>query len=134
MKVAIKKSNSCLKIFLTIFLFIYLSGCELNLLGGTKFSVDGKVYGLLGVEESLSGQEGSYVRIWLSRVLGPTKESDVEIISQVNGIVIVNPKDASNSVSEVGYDGSVSILFETNGHSGPWTLLWPEHKPVLISS
>jgi len=134
MKGAIKKSNSCLKIFLAILLFIYLSGCDLNLLGGTRFSVDGQVYGLVGVEESLPGQEGSYVRIWLSRVLGPTQESDVEIISQVNGIVIVNHKDASIGVSEVGYDGSVSILFETNGHPGPWTLLWPEHKPVLITS
>lgn len=134
MKVAIKNPNSCLKIFLTILLFIYLSGCELNLLGGTKFSVDGQVFGLVGVEESLPGQEGSYVRIWLSRVLGPTKESDVEIISQVTGIVIANPENTSIGVSEVGYDGSVSILFETNSHSGPWTLLWPEHKPVLITS
>jgi hypothetical protein len=134
MKIAIKNSNPCFKIYLAILLLIYLSGCELNLLGGTRFSVDSQVYGLVGVEESLPGQEGSYVRIWLSRVLGPTQENDAEIISQVNGIVIVNPENARIGVSEVGYDGSVSILFETNNHSGPWTLLWPEHKPVLITS
>jgi hypothetical protein len=46
MKVVIKNSNPCFKILLTILLLIYLSGCELNLLGGTRFSVDSQVYSL----------------------------------------------------------------------------------------
>ncbi|MBE3094153.1 MAG: hypothetical protein IMZ52_03910 [Actinobacteria bacterium] len=125
------------KYFFVIFLLIsaiFLSGCilNLNLLGSTRITVDGKVYSLGGGEELLPGQEGSIVTIWLSRVGGPTQESDAETISQVTGIVIVNPEGTSVGVTEVIYDGGVKISFETGGKSGPWTLIWPGYEPVLI--
>jgi hypothetical protein len=130
------------KYFFVIFLLIsaiFLSGCilNLNLLGQTRFTVDGKVYGLAGAEELLPGQEGSIVTIWLCRVGGPTQESDAETISQVTGIVIVNPEGTSVGVTEVIYDGGiydggVKISFETGGKSGPWTLIWPSYEPMLI--
>ena len=70
--------------------------------------------------------------IWLCRVGGPTQESDAETISQVTGIVIVNPEGTSVGVTEVIYDGGiVKISFETGGKSGPWTLIWPGYEPVL---
>lgn len=132
MKEMKKDFNSYFWIFLTILLLIYLSGCDLNLLGQTRFTVDGQVYGLEGEEESLPGQGGSFVIIWLSRVGGPTQQSDAETISQVVGIVIMNPESASVGVAEVIYDGNVQISFETTGKPGPWTLFWPDHEPVLL--
>ncbi|MBN1971799.1 MAG: hypothetical protein JW870_20740 [Candidatus Delongbacteria bacterium] len=129
-----KVFNSYWKIFLTILLLVHLSGCNPNLLGQTRFTVEGQVYSLAAVEEFLPGQEGSVVRIWLSRVGVPTQESDANIISKVSGIVIVNPESVSIGIAEVIYDGNVRISFETTGQSGPWTLLWPDHEPVLITN
>ena len=74
--------------------------------------------------------------IGLERVGGPTQESDTDIISQVSGIVVVNPESVSIGVAEVTYDpyetGLVLISFETGGQSGHWTLMWLGHEPVLI--
>src|SRR5665648_97772 len=117
--------------FLVLCLMLGMTGCDLNLLGQTRFTVDGQVYGLETTEC------GSSVTIGLERVGGPTQESDAETISQVSGIVIVNPEGASVGVAEVTYDpygwenGLVLISFETGGQSGPWTLMWPDHDPVL---
>jgi hypothetical protein len=134
----IMKSKYFFVIFLLI-LAIFLSGCilNLNLLGQTRFTVDGQVYGLEGVEVMLPGDFiKSSVTIMLGRVGGPTQESDAETISQVSGIVIVNPEGASVGVAEVTYDpsgsGHVLISFKTGGQPGPWTLMWPGHEPVLI--
>ena len=118
--------------FLVLCLMLGMTGCDLNLLGQTRFTVDGQVYGLERVEC------GSSVTIGLERVGDPTQESDAETISQVSGIVIVNLEGASVSVAEVTYDpyvgekGYVLISFETGGQPKPWTLLWPDHDPVLI--
>ena len=117
---------------LVLCLMLGMAGCNLNLLGQVRFTVDGQVYGL---EESGCG---SSVTIGLGRVGAPTQESDVETISQVSGIVIVNPGGASIGVAEVIYDpyggenGLVLISFETGGQPGPWTLLWPGYDPELI--
>jgi hypothetical protein len=127
------KSKYFFVIFLLI-LAIFLSGCNLNLLGQTRFTVDGKVYGLESIEEDFIN---SSVTIGLGRVGGPTQESDAETISQVSGIVIVNPEGVSVGVAEVTYDpsgsGHVLISFKTGGQPGPWTLMWPGHEPVLIT-
>ena len=126
------------KLFLVVLVLIFaifLSGCDLNLLGQERFTVDGYVYGLETIEEWC----GSSVTIGLERVGGPTQESDVDIISQVSGIVIVNPEGASVGVAEITYDpygwenGLVLISFETGGQPGPWTLIWPGYEPVLIT-
>ncbi len=121
-------------VVLVLILAIFLSGCDLNLMGQERFTVDGYVYGLDQV-----GKDGSIVTIGLGRVGAPTQESDVDIISQVSGIVIVNPEGASVGVAEVTYspyegeeNGQVLISFETGGQSGPWTLMWPGHEPALI--
>jgi hypothetical protein len=106
-------------VVLVLILAIFLSGCDLNLKGQERFTVDGYVYGLEMTEEWY----GYYVRIGLGRVGGPTQESDVDIISQVSGIVIVNPESVSIGVAEVTYDpyetgtGLVLISFETGGPS-----------------
>jgi len=119
-------------VVLVLILVIFLSGCELNLKGQERFTVDGYVYGL-----QQTGEEGSIVTIGLERVGAPTQESDADIISQVSGIVIVNPEGASVGVAEVTYDpygtGLVLISFETGGQSGPWTLMWPGYDPVMIT-
>jgi hypothetical protein len=134
----IMKSKYFFVIFLLI-LAIFLSGCilNLNLLGQARFTVDGKVYGLEMMEEYLPSMINSSVTIWLGRVGGPTQESDAETISQVSGIVIVNPEGVSVGVAEVTYDpsgsGHVLISFKTGGQPGPWTLMWPGHEPVLIT-
>jgi len=125
------------KLFLVVLVLIFaifLSGCDLNLLGQDRFTVDGYVY---GIEES--GEDNSIVMIGLGRVGAPTQESDADIISQVSGIVIVNPESVSVGVAEITYDpyggenGLVLISFETSGQSGPWTLIWPGYDPVLIT-
>ena len=116
-------------VVLVLILAIFLSGCDLNLMGQERFTVDGYVYGLDQVCE-----DGSM--IGLGRVGAPTQESDADIISQVSGIVMVNPEGVSIGVAEVTYDpyqGQVLISFETSGQSGPWTLMWPGHEPVLIT-
>ena len=116
-------------VVLVLILAIFLSGCDLNLMGQERFTVDGYVYGLDQVCE-----DGSM--IGLGRVGAPTQESDADIISQVSGIVIVNPEGVSIGVAEVTYDpyqGQVLIWFETSGQSGPWTLMWPGHEPVQIT-
>ena len=129
----VMKSKYFFVIFLLI-LAIFLSGCGFNLLGQTRFTVDGKVYGLVGIEVMLPEDLiKSSVTIWLSRVGGPTQESDAEAISQVPGIVIVNPESASIGAAEVTYDGGIRISFKTGGQPGPWTLMWPGHEPVLIT-
>jgi len=124
-------------VILFLVLAIFLSGCNLNLLGQTRFTVDGKVYGLESIEEYLPSMINSSVTIGLGRVGGPTQESDAETISQVSGIVIVNPEGVSVGVAEVTYDpsgsGHVLISFKTGGQPGPWTLMWPGHEPVLIT-
>jgi len=132
--------RKCFFVILFLVLAIFLSGCilNLNLLGQTRFTVDGKVYDLEEVEVMLPGDFiKSSVTIMLGRVGGPTQESDAETISQVSGIVIVNPEGASVGVAEVIYDPSglrhVLISFKTLGHPGPWTLMWPGHEPVLIA-
>ena len=125
--------------FLVLCLMLGMAGCDLNLMGQTRFTVDGQVYGL-----EQTGEDNSIVTIGLGRVRvgdpadDPTQESDAEAISQVSGIVIVNPEGASVGVAEVTYDpyggenGLVLISFETGGQSGPWTLMWPGYDPVLI--
>ena len=123
------KSKYLFVIFLLI-LAIFLSGCDLNLLGQVRFTVDGYVYGL-----ALIGEEDSIIMIGLERVGGPTQESDADIISQVSGIVIVNPERVSVGVAEITYDpyqGVGLISFETSGQPGPWTLMWPGYEPVLL--
>ena len=118
--------------FLVLCLMLGMTGCNLNLKGQVRFTVDGHVYGL---EETGCG---SSVTIGLGRVGAPTQESDAETISQVSGIVIVNSEDASVGVAEVTYDpyggenGLVLISFETGGQPGPWTLMWPDYDPELI--
>ena len=121
--------------FLVLCLMLGMTGCDLNLLGQTRFTVDGQVFGLNEV------RCGPSVTIGLGRVGGPTnptQASDVEAISQVPGIVIVNPEGARVDVAEVTYDpyggenGQVLISFETGGQSGPWTLIWPDHDPELL--
>jgi hypothetical protein len=125
------KSKYLFVIFLLI-LPIFLSGCDLNLLGQTRFTVDGQVYGLETIEC------GSSVTIGLERVGSPTQESDADIISQVVGIVIVNPEGTSIGVAEVVYDpygwenGLVLISFKTDSQPKPWTLMWPGYDPELI--
>ena len=124
-------------VVLVLILAIFLSGCDLNLLGQERFTVGGYVYGLETITEWFEFYD--YVRIGLERVGGPTQESDANIISQVPGIVIVNPEDVSVGVAEVTYDpyqghqGQVLIWFETSGQSGPWTLIWPGYDPVQIT-
>ena len=125
--------------FLVLCLMLGTTGCDLNLMGQTRFTVDGQVYGL-----EQAGEDNSIVTIGLGRVRvgdpadDPTQESDAEAISQVSGIVIVNPEGASVGVAEVTYDpyggenGLVLISFETGGQPGPWTLLWPGYDPELI--
>jgi len=118
-------------VVLVLILAIFLSGCDLNLMGQERFTVDGYVYGLDQV-----GEDGSIVMIGLGRVGASTQESDADIISQVSGIVIVNSESVSVGVTEVAYDpyqGQVLISFETGGQPGPWTLMWPGHEPVLIT-
>ncbi len=122
-------------VVLVLILAIFLSGCDLNLMGQVRFTVDGQVYGL-----QQTGEDDSIVTIGLERVGGPTQESDADIISQVSGIVIVNPESVSIGVAEVTYDpyetgtGLVLISFETGGQSGPWTLMWPGYDPVMIAT
>jgi len=123
--------------FLVLCLMLGMTGCDLNLKGQVRFTVDGQVFGL---EETRCG---SSVTIGLGRVRvgdptdDPTQASDAEAISQVPGIIIVNPENTSVGVAEVTYDpyvgenGLVLISFETGGQSGPWTLMWPDHDPVL---
>jgi len=122
--------------FLVLCLMLGMTGCDLNLKGQTRFTVDGQVFGLDEV-----GCGPPSVTIGLGRVGGPTnptQASDVEAISQVPGIVIVNPEGARVDVAEVTYDpygggnGQVLISFETGGQSGPWTLMWPDYDPELI--
>ena len=117
--------------FLVLCLMLGMTGCDLNLMGQTRFTVDGQVYGL-----QQTGEDNSIVTIGLERVGGPTQESDADIISQVSGIVIVNPEGASVCVAEVTYDpyetGLVLISFNTGGQPRPWTLMWPGYDPVLI--
>ena len=87
--------------FLVLCLMLGMTGCDLNLLGQTRFTVDGQVFGLNEV------RCGPSVTIGLGRVGGPTnptQASDVEAISQVPGIVIVNPEGARVDVAEVTYD------------------------------
>ena len=125
-------------VVLVLILAIFLSGCDLNLMGQERFTVDGYVYGLDEGGEEL-GEEGWIVTIGLTRIGAPTQESDADIISQVSGIVIVNPEGASVGVTEVTYDpyqghqGQVLISFNTDGQSGPWTLMWPGYEPVQIT-
>jgi len=125
-------------VVLVLILAIFLSGCDLNLMGQERFTVDGYVYGLDQGGEEL-GEEGWIVMIGLGRIGAPTQESDADIISQVSGIVIVNPEGVSVGVAEVTYDpyqghqGQVLIWFETSGQSGPWTLIWPGYDPVQIT-
>ena len=123
------KSKYLFVIFLLI-LAIFLSGCDLNLLGQERFTVDGYVYGL-----ALIGEEDSIIMIGLERIGASTQESDADIISQVSGIVIVNPESVSVGVAEITYDpyqGVVLISFETSGQPGPWTFMWPGYEPVLL--
>jgi len=49
---------------LVLILAVFLSGCDLNLKGQERFTVDGYVYGLVMTEEWI----GYYVRIGLMRV------------------------------------------------------------------
>jgi hypothetical protein len=126
--------RKCFLVVLVLILAIFLADCNLNFLGQTRFTVDGQVYALSGIEEMLPEDFiKSSVTIWLVRVGGPTQESDAETISQVSGIVIVNPEGVSVGVAEVTYDWCVLISFKTGGQPGPWTLMWPGHEPVQIT-
>jgi len=123
---------------LILLLAIYLSGCGFNLKGQTRFTVDGKVYALVGIEVMQSEDPAkSFVKITLGRVGNPTQESDAEAISQVPGIVIVNTESASVVVAEVIFvpsgSGYVQISFKTGNQPGPWTLVWPDHESVLLT-
>jgi len=84
--------------FLLLCLMLGMTGCNLNLLGQVRFTVDGQVYGLQSIEC------GPSVTIGLGRVGAPTQESDVEAISQVSGIVVVNSEGARVVVAEVIYN------------------------------
>ena len=123
---------------LILLLAIYLSGCGFNLKGQTRFTVDGKVYALVGIEAMQSEDPAkSFVKITLGRIGNPTQESDVEAISQVPGIVIVNTESASVVVAEVIFvpsgSGYVQVSFKTRNQPGPWTLVWPDHESVLLT-
>jgi hypothetical protein len=127
-----------LLVALVMILAIYLSGCGFNLKGQTRFTVDGKVYGLVGIEVmQAEDSTKSFVKITLGRVGSPTQESDAEAISQVPGIVIINPENTSVVVAEVIFipsgSGYVQISFKTGNQPGPWTLIWPDHESVLIT-
>lgn len=125
-------------LFLILILAMYLSGCGINLKGQARFTVEGKVYALVGIEV-LQAEDftKSFVKITLACLEGFTQESDAEAISQVPGIVIVNPDGASVAVAEVIFNpsgsGYILISFKTGNHLGPWTLLWPAHEAVLIT-
>ena len=60
--------------FLLLCLMLGMTGCNLNLMGQTRFTVDGQVYGLQQV-----GEDDSIVTIGLERIGGPTQESDADI-------------------------------------------------------
>ena len=127
-----------LLVALVMILAIYLSGCGFNLKGQTRFTVDGKVYGLVGIEVmQAEDSTKSFVKITLGRVGSPTQESDAEAISQVPGIVIINPENISVVVAEVIFipsgSGYVQISFKTGNQPGPWTLMWPGHEPIVIA-
>jgi len=133
-----KVKRKLLIVIFTMILAVYLSGCGFNLKNQTRFIVNGKEYGLVGIEVMQAEDLGeSFVKITLGRIGSQTQASDAEVISEVPGIIIMNPESTSINVSEVTFNpsgtGYVLIYFKTSNHQRPWTLIWPDHEPILIT-
>lgn len=110
------------------------AGCDLNLKGQTRYTVDDVTYGITEI-----AAQGSVVEVSLARVrsesVGPEEAAAIEA---VEGIVLVNEDNERLPVTEIGLEPSegehryVVLVFDVGERSGPWTLEWPGHDPFPL--
>lgn len=109
---------------------------RLNPAGEQRYRVDKQVYGIMGI-----GLGESQLSIGLARSVPPgtVDQSDVDRIAAVEGITLVDSAGERLPVKDVvlspdaGEGGLVTLVFDVNGHPGPWTLEWPGHDPYPIN-